>query len=170
MQASTIEQNAAAIAAWKEKIAAKGGDTDVNVPLWVHCCIADSQAQAHEEALEHLSAFYREVVKHYETHLNPWKGVKTYEQNVKVMERMEALADPANLPPVIEHQLVGTPDEVAERVRRYLDIGITHIVINTAQPGRPERSRRECMRRFAEEVAPRFAPAFGPASTAVAAS
>ncbi len=167
---SPIEQNAKAIAAWKEKIAATGGDPDVNVPLWIHCCIADSQAEAHDQALEHLSTFYREVVKHYETHLNPWKGVKTYEQNVKVMERMESLADPANLPPVIEHQLVGTPDEVAERVQRYLDVGITHVVINTAQPGRPERSRNECMRRFAEEVAPRFAPAFGPIAVAATAT
>ena len=158
---SPVEQNAAAIAAWKEKVTAAGGEADANVPLWVHCFIADSEAEAHDQALEHLSAFYRELVKHYETHLNPWKGVKTYEQNVKVMDRMESLADPANRPPVIEHQLVGTPDVVAERVQRYLDIGVTHIVINTAQPDRSEHSRNDCLRHFSEHVAPRFAPSFG---------
>ena len=154
--ASPFEQNAESIAAWKAKTAARGGDIDVNIPLWVHCCIADSDQEAHEDALEHLASFFGAVVRHYETHLEPWKGVKTYEHNVKQMARMQAMADPANLPPFIENQLVGTPDTVAERVARYLDLGITHVCINTAQPGRPEASRRTSLRRFAEEVAPGF--------------
>ncbi len=154
--ASPFEQNLDSIAAWKAKTAARGGEVDVNIPIWVHCFIADSDEQAHEEALEHLSAFFRSVVRHYETHLDPWKGVKTYEHNVKQMERMQAMADPANLPPFIANQLVGTPDTVAERIARYLDIGITHVSINTAQPGRSEQSRRTSLRRFAEEVAPGF--------------
>ena len=69
---------------------------------------------------------------------------------------MQAMADPANLPPFIATQLVGTPDTVAERVARYRDIGITHICINTAQPDRSEPSRRTSLRRFAEQVAPAF--------------
>ena len=154
--ASPLEQNAESIAAWKAKTAARGGETDVNIPLWVHCCIADSEEQALEDALEHLAAFFGAVVEHYETHLEPWKGVKTYEHNVKQMARMQAMADPANLPPFIANQLVGTPAVVAERVARYLDLGITHVCINTAQPGRSEASRRTSLRRFAEEVAPVF--------------
>ena len=66
------------------------------------------------------------------------------------------MADPGNLPPFIANQLVGTPDTVAERVQRYLDLGITHVCINTAQPGRAEASRRASLRRFAEEAAPGF--------------
>ncbi len=154
--ASPFEQNQESLVAWKARTAEVGGETDVNIPFWIHCCIADSDNAAHAEALEHLASFFGAVVRHYETHLNPWKGVKTYEHNVKQMERMQAMADPANLPPFIVNQLVGTPDTVAERVARYLDIGITHVCINTAQPGRSEQSRRASLRRFAEEVAPRF--------------
>ena len=70
------------------------------------------------------------------------------------MERMEAMADPANLPPFLEHQLVGTPAQVASQVRRYREIGVTQFAINTAQPGRPAESRRRSMERFAREVLP----------------
>ena len=99
-------------------------------------------------------AFFRAVVRHYETHANPWKDVPTYERNVQQMERMEAMADPANLPPFLEHQLVGTPEQVAAQVRRYREIGITQFAINTAQPSRPAESRHRSMERFAREVIP----------------
>ena len=152
--ASPFEQNAASIRAWKSITAANGGRADANIPLWIHCFIADSEARARDEAITYLAAFFRAVVAHYETHANPWKDVPTYERNVQQMERMEAMADPANLPPFLEHQLVGTPEQVAAQVRRYREIGITQLAINTAQPGRPAESRRRSMERFARDVIP----------------
>ena len=152
--ASPFQQNADAIGAWKAITAAGGGPADANVPLWIHCFIADSEAEARDEAITYLSAFFRAVVAHYETHANPWKGVPTYERNVQQMERMEAMADPANLPPFLEHQLVGTPAQVAAQVRRYRAVGVTQFAINTAQPGRPAASRHRSMERFAREVIP----------------
>ncbi len=154
--ASPFQQNADAIKAWKEITGAKGGRTDTDIPLWIHCFIADSEDEAREEALRYLVAFFRAVVEHYETYTNPWKDVPTYERNVEQMERMEALADPANLPPFLENQLVGEADQVVAQVQRYLDIGVTQFAINTAQPTRPTESRRRSMERFAREVAPRF--------------
>ena len=152
--ASPFQQNADAIEAWKAVTAANDGRADANLPLWIHCFVADSEAEASEEAIEYLAAFFRAVVAHYETHANPWKDVPTYERNVQQMERMEAMADPANLPPFLEHQLVGTPAQVAAQVRRYREIGVTQFAINTAQPGRPAESRRRSMERFAREVIP----------------
>ena len=152
--ASPFRQNADSIGAWKAVTAANGGRADANIPLWIHCFIADSEDQAQEEAVTYLSAFFRAVVAHYETHANPWKDVPTYERNVQQMERMEAMADPANLPPFLEHQLVGTPEQVARQVQRYREIGVTQFAINTAQPGRPAESRRGAMERFAREVIP----------------
>ena len=149
-----MPQNADSIAAWKAVTAARGGRRHANIPLWVHCFIADSEAQAREEAIDCLAAFFRAVVAHYETHANPRKDVPTYERNVQQMERMEAMADPANLPPFLEHQFVGTPEQVAAQVRRYREIGVTQFAINTAQPGRPAESRRGSMERFAREVMP----------------
>ena len=152
--ASPFQQNADAIGAWKAITASNGGRADANIPLWIHCFIADSEARARDEAITYLAAFFRAVVAHYETHANPWKDVPTYERNVQQMERMEAMADPANLPPFLEHQLVGTPEQVAAQVRRYREIGITQLAINTAQPGRPAESRRRSMERFARDVIP----------------
>ena len=152
--ASPFRQNADAIGAWKAIAAAGGGRADANIPLWIHCFIADSEGAAREEAIAYLAAFFRAVVAHYETHANPWKDVPTYERNVQQMERMEAMADPANLPPFLEHQLVGTPEQVAAQVRRYRAIGVTQFAINTAQPGRPTASRRRSLQRFAREVIP----------------
>ena len=96
--ASPFRQNADSIGAWKAIAAANGGQADANLPLWIHCFIADSEAEAREEAITYLAAFFHAVVAHYETHANPWKDVPTYERNVQQMERMEAMADPANLP------------------------------------------------------------------------
>ena len=152
--ASPFAQNADAIRAWKAITASRGGRADANIPLWIHCFVGDSEAEAQEEALTYLAAFFRAVVAHYETHANPWKDVPTYEHNVRQMERMEAMADPANLPPFLEHQLVGTPAQVAARLQRYRKIGITQFAINAAQPGRPAASRRRCLERFAREVMP----------------
>ena len=106
--ASPFRQNADSIEAWKAITASRGARAVANIPLWIHCFIADSEARAREEAITYLAAFFRAVVAHYETHANPWKDVPTYERNVEQMERMEAMADPANLPPFLEHQLVGT--------------------------------------------------------------
>ena len=152
--ATPFDQNAGAIGAWKSITASRGGRAEANIPLWIHCFIGDSEAEARDEATTHLVAFFRAVVKHYETHANPWKDVPTYEHNVQQMERMEAMADPANLPPFLEHQLVGTPEQVAAQLRCYRAIGMTQFAINTAQPGRPAASRRSSMERFAREVMP----------------
>ena len=152
--ASPFAQNEDAIRAWQAISAARDGQRAAQLPLWIHCFVADSEAEAREEAITHLAAFFRAVVAHYETHANPWKDVPTYERNVAQMERMEAMADPANLPPFLDHQLVGTPQQVAAQVRRYREIGVTLFAINTAQPGRPAASRRRSMERFAREVIP----------------
>ncbi len=152
--ASPLQQNEESIRAWQSTSAARGAHAEANVPLWIHCFIADSEAEAREEAIAHLAAFFRAVVAHYETHANPWKDVPTYERNVAQMERMEAMADPANLPPFLDHQLVGTPEQVAAQLRRYREIGVTQFAINTAQPGRPTASRRRSLERFAREVIP----------------
>tara|TARA_B100001123_G_C15295652_1_gene1019093 strand:+ start:363 stop:1466 length:1104 start_codon:yes stop_codon:yes gene_type:complete len=158
--ASPFQQNADSIKAWKRVIAAKGGKTDVNIPLWAHCFIGDTEEEAKEEATEYLVNFFRSVIDHYETYLNPWQGMDTYEHNVEQMQRMEAMADPANIPPFLEHQLVGTPKQVADKVAQYAAIGITQLAINTAQPGRPLENRRASMERFAREVAPEFSTDF----------
>ncbi len=47
--------------------------------------------------------------------------------------------------------LAGSPDEITERIRSYVDAGATHIVMNIQPPYNPE-----LLRRFAKEVMPKF--------------
>jgi hypothetical protein len=49
-------------------------------------------------------------------------------------------------------------------VRRYVDIGITQIVINAAQPDRTKEGRHRSLRRFARQVAPDFSATFATAA------
>jgi alkanesulfonate monooxygenase SsuD/methylene tetrahydromethanopterin reductase-like flavin-dependent oxidoreductase (luciferase family) len=62
----------------------------------------------------------------------------------------------ANIPAWSDYQLVGSPDTVTDRIRRYMDVGFNHLLLHTATPGVPHEVRREWTRRFALEVAPRF--------------
>jgi alkanesulfonate monooxygenase SsuD/methylene tetrahydromethanopterin reductase-like flavin-dependent oxidoreductase (luciferase family) len=57
----------------------------------------------------------------------------------------------------IEDQLLfGTPDEVAEKIERYRDIGVDRLIFRTQFPGMPQDSALESIRRFGKDVLPRF--------------
>jgi len=47
--------------------------------------------------------------------------------------------------------LMGTADEIRERIRKLIDVGVTHFIIMPTSP-----SDHETIRRFAEEVVPEF--------------
>jgi alkanesulfonate monooxygenase SsuD/methylene tetrahydromethanopterin reductase-like flavin-dependent oxidoreductase (luciferase family) len=49
--------------------------------------------------------------------------------------------------------LAGGPDEVTDQIRAYVDAGVTHFI---AMVFAPHEAHRESLRRFAEEVIPRF--------------
>ncbi|WP_227354886.1 LLM class flavin-dependent oxidoreductase [Haladaptatus salinisoli] len=52
--------------------------------------------------------------------------------------------------------LVGTADEVAEKVARYRDIGVDHLIFRTQFPGMEQSAALESIRRFGEDVMPQF--------------
>jgi F420-dependent oxidoreductase-like protein len=52
-----------------------------------------------------------------------------------------------------ERVLAGEPDEVTDQIRAYVDAGVTHFI---AMVFAPHEAHRESLRRFAEEVIPRF--------------
>jgi alkanesulfonate monooxygenase SsuD/methylene tetrahydromethanopterin reductase-like flavin-dependent oxidoreductase (luciferase family) len=47
--------------------------------------------------------------------------------------------------------LVGSPNEISERIQTYVDAGVTHIIMNIQPPYDPE-----LLQRFAAEVMPKF--------------
>lgn len=57
----------------------------------------------------------------------------------------------------IESQLLfGTPEEVAERVALYEEIGVDRLIFRTQFPGMTQESALGSIRRFGEEIVPRF--------------
>lgn len=57
----------------------------------------------------------------------------------------------------IEDQLLfGTPEEVAERVARYEEIGVDRLIFRTQFPGMEQGPTLESIRRFGEEIIPQF--------------
>lgn len=57
----------------------------------------------------------------------------------------------------IEDQtMIGTADEVAEMVATYRDVGVDHLIFRTQFPGMNGETAMASVRRFADEVAPRF--------------
>jgi alkanesulfonate monooxygenase SsuD/methylene tetrahydromethanopterin reductase-like flavin-dependent oxidoreductase (luciferase family) len=56
------------------------------------------------------------------------------------------------LPPSLTtHYVLGTPDEVADQLQQYIDLGVTHFMLWFM-----DVPNRAGLRLFAEEVAPRF--------------
>lgn len=58
-----------------------------------------------------------------------------------------------------DYCLVGTPDRVAERVRRYADAGVTHLQLRLAPYGMPHELSARTIELFGSAVLPRFATA-----------
>ncbi len=57
----------------------------------------------------------------------------------------------------VEDQLLyGTPEEVAEKVDRFREMGVDHLIFRTQFPGMTQGQALDSIRRFGQEVMPRF--------------
>ncbi|MGE0094760.1 MAG: LLM class flavin-dependent oxidoreductase, partial [Alphaproteobacteria bacterium] len=87
--------------------------------------------------------------------------VKGYEQFSKFFGNLKKMADPAQMDPWIDLQLCGTAKTAAKQLQRYIEIGFDSFIIQVATYGVPRALRHDLLSRFAQEVAPAFAPKFG---------
>lgn len=155
---------------WNSTAREHGVSTDVMKPIMINCIVADSDAEAIAQAQEYIPLFMQAQIDHYTPDETNWEQLPDYRAWKGQFEGMWAKTDPANIPAWAEYQLVGSPETVVRRVQQYVDAGFNHLFLHTATPGIPPDVRREWTRRFALEVAPRFAAGDGrPALTAAAA-
>jgi alkanesulfonate monooxygenase SsuD/methylene tetrahydromethanopterin reductase-like flavin-dependent oxidoreductase (luciferase family) len=126
-------------------------------PILVNAIVADTDAEAVEQAQTYVVRYMEAQVRHYQADATRWGSIEGYEGWGKTFARMRRLCDPASIPAWCEYQLVGSPDTVAQKTQRLLDCGFNHLVVHTSTPGVPRDVRHEWSRRFAREVAPRFA-------------
>jgi alkanesulfonate monooxygenase SsuD/methylene tetrahydromethanopterin reductase-like flavin-dependent oxidoreductase (luciferase family) len=142
------------LARWRARAAANGFATDVTLPVSTKCFVGDTDAAAREEARGHLARFYRLQAEHYATDSTPWADIAGYEQFARIFANMKQMGDPARNDPILERNLVGSPETVARRVNELRAIGFDYVLISNATAGVPREVRHRMMHRFAEEVVP----------------
>lgn len=139
---------------WRTRAASLGHPTDVTLPISCKCFIADTEAAARAEARDHLSRYYKLQAEHYTVDSTPWADIEGYQQFAKIFGGMKEMADPAKIDPILDRNLVGTPESVAAQITRLRSIGFDYFIVSNATAGVPREARHRMMRRFTEEVVP----------------
>jgi alkanesulfonate monooxygenase SsuD/methylene tetrahydromethanopterin reductase-like flavin-dependent oxidoreductase (luciferase family) len=142
------------ISRWKARAAERGFPTDVTLPVSTKCFIADTDEQAREEARGHMARFYKLQAEHYTVDSTPWSDISGYQQFAKIFANMKQMGDPAKNDPILDRNLVGSPETVARRIAELRAIGFDYFIVSNATAGVPREARHRMMRRFAEEVVP----------------
>lgn len=142
---------------WREARTQGGAASKGEIfPILVQCYVGDTDEQAREEAKQYLPLYFQRQVEHYEVRQDYWKHIKGYEQFSRFFANLEALSDPANIGQFLDMNAVGSADTVTRRIKELSAIGFNHFLMSTATPGVPKEVRHQNMRRFANEVMPRF--------------
>ncbi len=140
---------------WHERAQEIGYDYNDRMPISAKCFIGDTVAAARDEARDHLARFYRLQAEHYTTDTTPWDDIAGYEQFAKIFSNMKKMGDPAQNDPILDRNLVGSPDTVAQRINELRAIGFDYFIVSNATEGVPREVRHKMMRRFSEDVIPR---------------
>ena len=142
---------------WQTRFAPHGDPAATRLPLSIKMMIADTDEQARDLGRKYLPHFFDLQANHYEVDANHWAGVPGYETFAKMLGNMRKLANPDNLGPFMDVNLIGTSETVTKRLEGLIGLGFNYFLVSPAYPGVPKEVRRDQARRFATEVAPRFA-------------
>ena len=139
---------------WRSRAASLGHATDGIMPVSTKCFIGDTDEAAREEARGHMARFYKLQAEHYTTDTTPWGDIKGYEQFAKIFANMKLMGDPAQNDPILERNLIGSPETVARRINELRALGFNYVLLSNAMHGVDREVRHRMMRRVAEEVIP----------------
>jgi alkanesulfonate monooxygenase SsuD/methylene tetrahydromethanopterin reductase-like flavin-dependent oxidoreductase (luciferase family) len=122
--------------------------------LYTHCAETDEEAA---EITEYYMAQFQYIL---ETHYEFERGHE--EENSAAGAETSAAYGLANVEKLakypVEHQLVGSPETIIERVKEYqAELGIDYIVCNIAFGGMPFETTMKSLKLFGERVIPAFA-------------
>ena len=146
---------------WAEGMAKRGRPTEATKPIMIQAWIADTDAEARALAKQWVPPFFALQARHYEADETAYDDIRTYEQFSKFFSNLKRLADPEQIDPWLDLQLIGTPATARAQLQRYIEIGFNCFVIQVATVGIPRAVRHEMLTRFATEVAPEFSPGIG---------
>ena len=141
---------------WHDIAAERGLPTDVDKPVGVTLVIADTDEEADALARKYIPRWFEVQVEHYAFDAARHHDLPDYRPFAETHARRVKMTDPANLDPLLDVSLVGSPETVAKRLQTYIDIGFNSFILQAATPDIPQAVRAEWLTRFANEVAPRF--------------
>ena len=110
--------------------------------------VAETDADAVEEAKAYMPAFMEAQVRHYGAHSVDIAGIRGYEAWNATFEGWKRLCDPENIPKWTEAQIIGSPKR-RRRVQEFGDAGFDHIILHTVTPGAPRAVQHRWAERFA---------------------
>jgi len=139
---------------WRARASAIGHATDVTLPISCKCFIGDTDEEARNEARHHLSRFYKLQAAHYTVDSTPWADIAGYQQFAKIFGGMKEMSDPDKMDPILDRNLVGSPQTVAAKITRLRSLGFDYVIASNATAGVPREARHRMMRRLMEDVAP----------------
>lgn len=142
---------------WKDRIGDKITSVPSTRPVMVNCFIADTDEEARDISRTYTPIYYQQQVEHYEIKTTDWSKIRGYESFQKTFDSFQRMCDPANLGPWMDLQMIGSADTVAARIEQYKAAGFNKIIVHCATPGIPREVRHDTLKRFARDVAPRFA-------------
>jgi alkanesulfonate monooxygenase SsuD/methylene tetrahydromethanopterin reductase-like flavin-dependent oxidoreductase (luciferase family) len=139
--------------------------TDVSKPVAVALVIADTDAEADQLARQLLPRWFEVQVDHYAYHAARHPDLPDYRPFAETHQRRVTLTNPANLDPILDVSLVGSPATIRRKLNEYIDIGFNSFILMTSLPDIPQTLRATWLTRFAREIAPEYVPTFARATS-----
>ena len=158
------------IETWRDRTEEQGGNPNATLPISVKVLIANTDEEARALGRKYLPYYFDLQARHYEVDITPWDDIPDYQAFKKMFANLKKMANPDNLGPFLDANLVGTVETVCRRIEALSDVGFNYFMVSAAMPGFPQTVRHEQYTRFAEEVAPQFSSAFRDAAAAGAAA
>ncbi len=155
------ESQTASIKEWESVTAEIGGDTSADRINWVPTVIAETDEEAYAIARETMTRFFQLQSRHYAVDSTRYDQIKGYESWMALFNMLKSLGDPDVLEGMLEHLFVGSPDTVAQKIERHIEMGYNRFVVHCDLYALPFEKIERSMAMFASEVAPRFQAGFG---------
>jgi alkanesulfonate monooxygenase SsuD/methylene tetrahydromethanopterin reductase-like flavin-dependent oxidoreductase (luciferase family) len=151
------------VSGWKSHMQASDKSIDVDFNIQGQLLIADTDEEAYALGREYYPLFFKMMVEHYEVEKSASVGVQGYEDFEKVFASYRRWGtEPGAIDQWLGRQFVGSAETVSRRMQELIDLGFNSFGFTPHVYGVPNDIRRDCMRRFAEDVAPNFSPSFRP--------
>jgi alkanesulfonate monooxygenase SsuD/methylene tetrahydromethanopterin reductase-like flavin-dependent oxidoreductase (luciferase family) len=142
---------------WRTRAGA--GAAGAILPISVKMFIADTDEEARELGRRYYPAYFALQADHYEADANPWATIPEYADFSRMFANLRKLADPNELDPFLDSNLVGSVDTICKRIDALAALGFNYFMVSCATPGTPFAVRQQMLTRFAKEVCPRYSSA-----------